>query len=225
MRYNQNPFLETRSGQGFVRLVGTELTRFPERSAYGLVGVFGSRELNHDLDLIFYPSGDRPVGEYLIAHIEFLRRIKSILGDHDSDLIPFPMLEVQDEVEYLSGRTPDDIFLHNLIFTDFAHISQRVPFLGDIINSRLFETVHGNVTALEKGHSTSQDYYFFTLVNSLEVLSNYPPELLAKKQRHILGYIAKHTKGRFLVPGLSANVEENISSLQSALRHLDNLSS
>ncbi|MBS3140572.1 hypothetical protein J4405_00335 [Candidatus Woesearchaeota archaeon] len=223
MRANQNPFLETKPGQGFVRLVGTELLRFPERNAYGLVGVFGSREPNHDLDLIFYPSGDRPVGEYLIAHIEFLKRIKEVLRLQDSDLIPFSMLEVQDEVEYLSRRTPKDIFLHNLVFTDFTHITERVPFLGDVINSRLFETIHGSADSLKKGYGTSQDFYFFTLVNALVVLSNYPSKLLTKKQRHILGYVAEHTRGKFPLPRSNATVDENIATLQGALRHLDSL--
>ena len=221
---NQNAFLNTKSGQEFIRLVGNELETFSGKSAYGLVSVFGSQEIGHDLDLLFYPSGDRKPGEYIKTHLNFLARIKHKLRGKNSDLIPFPMLEMQDEIEYLSKRKQGDIFLHNLIFTDYNHITERVPFLGEVINSPQCETIFGNPENLRKAHSTKLDYYYFTLINTLVQLSNYPPELLTKKNNHICGYVQKYALGK--IPKERPRVlslKDNLAYLHETLEGLDSL--
>lgn len=217
---NSNYFLNTSPGQEFVKNVGKFLTDHLSRDAYGFVGVFGTRELGHDIDLLFYPSGDRPIGEYLIAHMNFLKDIKEQLKYQGSDLIPFPMLELQDEVEYLSQRKLSEVFLHNLIFTDMRHVNERVPFLKELIDYKC-ETVHGTKESFENSYSTDKDFYYFTLVNSLVHLSNYPDELLSKKNKHLCSYVNKYALENQLFIGNPKTQEENLDLLYRALAGLD----
>lgn len=217
-----NEFLNTKKGKDFVRNLGNYLANHPSKTAYGFVGVFGTKELGHDIDLLFYPSGNKPIGEYIITHLNFLKEIKEKLKSDGSDLIPFPMLELQDEVEYLSKRKPNEVFLHNLIFTDTTHIKERTPFLETIIQKHC-ETIHGDKKELEKRHSTKNDFYYFTLINSMIQLSNYPLELLNKKNKHMCSYVNKHALDNQLFIGNPRTREENIDLLYSTLKGLDEI--
>lgn len=191
----ENRFLQLNEGQDFVNLLNKEISSYENRDRLGLVGVFGSIEIGHDIDVMFYPSPKYTKGQFVEAQMEVLSRVKERLKkDYKSDLIPFPMLELQDEVEFISQRKPGEVFLHNLIFSDYKSLKERVPFIDKIISENL-EVIHGDKKALENDCSDPLDYYYFTLLNNQVLLSNYPKELLSKKMKHIIGYVRKHALG------------------------------
>jgi len=220
-----NEFLKIRSGRQFVHLLEREIHRYEERDAYGLVGVFGTKEIGHDIDVLFYPSGDRKKGAFVNAHIELLRRVKERLRkDYSSDLVPFPMLELQDEVEYISGRTSNQVFLHNLVFADYQGAVERVPFLDNLVNSNMFEAIHGSTEALNQSHTSPLDFYYFTLINSLILLSNYPLELLSKKVAHLRRWTLQYAAGiNEKKPSKIMSLEEATQQFQETLEILDTL--
>lgn len=220
----ENQFLQLKTGQDFVNVLYKEIQNYNEKDAFGLVGVFGTKEIGHDIDVMFYPSDDRPKGEFIIAQTELLDRAKERLQkDYKSDLVPFPMLELQDEVEYLSQRQPNQVFLHDLIFADFASLSERVPFFEKIIQSPSLQVLHGSIDSLAQSHKSNQDFYYFTLVNSNVTLSNYPIDLLSRKMKHITGYVQKHTIGKKEDTKAILTREESKREFYETLKMLDGI--
>jgi len=189
-----NEFLQLKTGRQFINLLAKELEKNKNKyQNMGLVGVFGSKEINHDLDIICYPTKNANVFQFSKEQIQFLEEIKKKLKtDYKSDLIPFSMLTVEDEVEYLSQRKKGQVFLHNLVFTNHSDIIKRVPFLDAKIKGPKFEVLHGNLEALTQDHPTKLDFYFYELINNQVLLSNYPKELLSKKIKHISNWIRKY---------------------------------
>ncbi|MBD3312105.1 hypothetical protein GF352_01460 [archaeon] len=70
----------------------------------------GEKELNHDIDLLFFKKPGIPTGEYLIAQTQLIKGLRELLvNEYGVNGIAFPKLSVEDFAKY-NGR----VFLNNI---------------------------------------------------------------------------------------------------------------
>ena len=82
---------------------------------FAIVGLKGSVTLkkNHDIDIVFLPAERITSGVFLAAISEFTKIFKkSYKRKTGKRAICFPQSIVQEEIEYLSKRKGDELFLH-----------------------------------------------------------------------------------------------------------------
>jgi hypothetical protein len=209
----------------FEEILNSVINKHPDRRQFGIVGVVGSgygHKLHHDLDVIFYPSDNSVKGKFVSAQMEVIEELQKVLRtEQGTDLIPFPMLELQGVIEAYSGRKEGEILMHNLIFADMDAIKQRVPFFEKWMSN--IRVIYGSEDAFKEKHLTDLDYYYFTMVNAQTLLSRLPEKAVDYQARTICNYVNEYMKNnRLLVPdNKKLSREQAIELYKITLQELD----
>jgi hypothetical protein len=187
----------------FEEILESVLDKHPDRQQFGVVGVVGSgygHKLHHDMDILFYPSERASKGKFVCAQMDVISKMQKILRKEQcTDVIPFPMLELQGVIEAYSNRKDGELLMHNLIFADMDAIKQRVPFFEKWMDN--IKVIYGSEDAFKEKHLTDLDYYYFTMINAQTLLSRLPEKAVDYQARTICNYVNKHMgNDSFMVP-------------------------
>ncbi len=180
--------------QKFLETLEKTVQEYDKLDRFGFIGLIGSVNPKHDIDMLFLPNPKYKNGEFIKSQMELLGELKENLKRVDSDLVPFPSISVQDEVEYLSNRKKSEILFHNLVFLDNPGFVKYNP-LGFRQNIRKnMQVVYGDLKILDDNslryeHPLGDDYYL--VINNHRHVSNYPKDLLSKKTKHICDFILR----------------------------------
>lgn len=162
---------------------------FKEINKIGFIGLIGSLNLEKDLDIIITPNKNIKKGEFLKTLCNFLESLKRNLKKRNSNLIILTHSTLQEEVEYISKRKKQDIFLHISSFPDFT---KDLPILLKPSN----KIYHGKKENLDQISITNIDFYYNHLLYINCLYSNYPKELETKKIHERISYIFKHNNSK-----------------------------
>jgi len=184
-------------GQDFIELVEKRISILPERDHFGCIFTFGSQEITGDIDLYWSPNPKYKLGETYKIKTEFLRQIKTELKkDYNSDLITFTQISKRGIVEYLSKRNPKQVLNHDLFFSNIEDLFNRAPFTDEVLNSPKFQVIHGSKENLKNEYSPEKIYFYYQLINSNFLLSNFNDEVTSRNIQHVTNYVQKRLIGQ-----------------------------
>ena len=172
----------------FEKILKQSLLEFEEKDKIGFIGFMGSLKMENDLDFIITPTPGVKKGEFLKIMCNFLELLEKNLKKQKSRLIAFSYSTLQEEVEYLSKRSKNDIFLHLLTFVDLVPKNQEV--VNSILKSN--KIYFGDKKNLGIQEETNKDYYYNYLFFIDCLSSNYPKYLETRKIQERVSYIFKH---------------------------------
>ncbi|MFA5406019.1 MAG: hypothetical protein WC307_01520 [Candidatus Nanoarchaeia archaeon] len=171
------------------------VSHWPGRNAYAFIGMVGSYNLEHDLDLLTISNGCLQPGEFFIDQNNLLGKIREATIANGDRLVPFQKICYQDEVAWLSKLKPgkNGVLLHNLTYLDQDSIKQYNPprFLEEINKNMI--TLYGDADNIKgvQNHENPHTYLYFMLQDANVLNTDYPTALKEKKLKHLINYVHK----------------------------------
>lgn len=109
----------------FEQILINTIEEFKEKEKIGFIGLFGSLNVETDLDFLIAQNKNVNKGEFLKAMCNFLELLEENIKKQKSRLIAFSFSILQEESRYLGKvNAGKDIFLH---LNSFPDLNPRIP--------------------------------------------------------------------------------------------------
>jgi len=186
----------------FVKIFKEQINKLENKEVIGFIGIIGSLNLKHDIDCIILPGKTNKKGEYIKTYFTLLRNIKEKMKKEELNLIPFYHFDYQEEVDFLSKRKENSIFLHNIFYLnnpfvkktrDAYKIVNQYRHIDQIIKDIKIE-IFGDINGAKKSPLVpcfELDGYYEKCIHLFPILANYPKKLIQNKVTHTVHYIKK----------------------------------
>jgi len=176
----------------FEHILKDTISSFEEINKIGFIGVFGSLNLDRDLDFLIIPSAEIKKGEFSKVICQFLEKLEKNIIKRKSRLIAFNYSLFQEEAEYLSKRKKNDVFLHVCSYPDIVPPNEKVIDAYLKIDKYYFGTKEN----ILKIPATNKDYDYFMLFMANCLYSHYPKKLEADKIKNKISKIFKYNNSK-----------------------------
>jgi hypothetical protein len=165
--------------------------RFKKIDHFGVIKLVGNMTFEKDIDLVFCPSEKVKTSEFFIAQLNFLERLKKKYEERASSrLICFPFVGFQEEVEFISKRRKEDIFLHVInLYKGYKKMTGSKSFIQSP-----GEVIYGKILNIRQVKTPKNERFFDYLYYSELFFAEYPLSLLNHKLESQIKHIYKYLK-------------------------------
>lgn len=184
--------------EDFERILEKTIKEFKQINKISYIGIFGSRNMGRDIDVLIGPDKKSKKGVFLKILCDFLELLKRNLNRENSRLVVVTHSILQEEIKYISKmKKGKDVLLHISSFADFIPGNEDVK-KGILKTVKLY---YGKEKSLWQYSKTNKDNYYNYLLFSSCLFSNYPKELETNKTHEKILYIYKHNNGKINLKG------------------------
>ncbi|MDD5133327.1 MAG: hypothetical protein PHD81_01600 [Candidatus Nanoarchaeia archaeon] len=177
------------------------------KGEFGLVSLIGSKNPTHDIDLVTLPSPKTTNSQFYDQNHQLIQTLQYNLMGKGLRIIPFPNMESQHEIVYLSDVDGQKVPLHNLAYLD-AESFRRFNPKGFKESVEHVIPIYGSLDVLSELPEANYDPLTWTLIGSDRTLDNLPEDLFNQKMKHILDYVSKHGFGEKLPSKINLSPKE-----------------
>ncbi|MCD6576154.1 MAG: hypothetical protein J7K73_03265 [Nanoarchaeota archaeon] len=168
--------------------------KFPQKGAFGFVGIFGSINPTHDIDMLSIRNPYVPRKEFIKANLDLMLALKDYQIKKGRDVSPFPTEYIQPFIEYF--KEPRDILVHNLAFLDYPSFDRLNPKDFKKIIEKEMIVLYGSLDVLDhpllqQEHRKNDPY--IQALNFAYFIANLPPEFRTKTTKFAIKQITKNS--------------------------------
>jgi hypothetical protein len=204
------------------------INNFENIDKFGFLGLIGSINPSHDIDILSLRNPDYSRAEFIKANIELLKQFKLAQIRKGKDVIPFPTEYLQQIVAHVANKKSGDIMLHNLVYLDSPSFDRLNPDkFKEIIEKQIY-VMHGdfkilNHPAMQTEHNMNNPY--IQALNFQLILSNLPADLRTKHTKFAIKQITKNSLNmpeyHRSLPGGEWTVEQCLNEYSKTLETID----